>query len=64
MTEHQFRNGLCILRSIDSHELDDPVWYPEFRDDPYLFFMRSDDERADLIWQVVTVRLGTTGGGQ
>lgn len=57
MTEQQFRNGLAILRSIDSWELGDPSWYADFRDDPFLFFLRSDEERSKKIWDAVCRRL-------
>jgi hypothetical protein len=56
MTRQQFRDALCILRSIDAHELGDPQWWPQFRDDPYLFYLRCDDKREALIWAVVEAR--------
>jgi len=67
MTFRQFRNGLCILRSIDRSELTDvgfdmthDQWY-SFRDDPYEYLLRCDDERAKWIWAVIGKR--STGIG-
>lgn len=56
MTIDQFHNGLRVLRSIDSWELGDPKLWPEFRDSPYLFFIRSDEERAAKIWGAMVKR--------
>lgn len=56
MTMAEFHNGLRILRSIDSWELGDPEWWPRFRDDPYRFFMRADNDTCMMIWSVVMKR--------
>jgi hypothetical protein len=57
LTKKQFRNALCILRSIDAHELGDPPWWPQFQADPYDFYLRCDYEREQLIWFVVEARM-------
>jgi hypothetical protein len=56
MTFREFHNGLRILRSIDSHELFDPPWYPEFNKDPYRFLITCADETAERIWTVMLKR--------
>ena len=60
MTFGEFHNGLRLLRSIDSHELDDPPWWKEFRDNPYYFFIRCSDESAQRIWKVMLQRGAVT----
>jgi hypothetical protein len=57
MTRDQFHNGLRLLRSIDSHEVGDPIWYRRFAIDPFGFFIRCDDETADLIWSAMEKRM-------
>jgi hypothetical protein len=71
MSKDEFRNGLCILGSIDLHELQKVgLWqdaiaiktseswlaWKHFRDDPYRFFMRADDDTTDKIWRVMKKR--------
>ena len=56
MTKVEFHNALRILRSIDSHELGDPEWWPKFRDDPYRFFIRCNDADRETIWKIVERR--------
>ncbi len=58
-----FRNALCILRSIDRHEitgvglhLQDDAWV-RFRNDPYLFFIKADDRTQGVLWQIVEQRM-------
>lgn len=64
MTLPQFHNGLRILRSIDAWELGDPTWWPQFRDEPYMFLIRADDEIASQIWQVMVNRGATRDSTQ
>jgi hypothetical protein len=63
ITKREFRNLLCIMHSIDSWELPDS-WNgyqkARFIDTPILFFLRSDDQRMEEIWQIVMQRaMGT-----
>jgi hypothetical protein len=64
MTRLEFRNRLCILRSIDQHELveacaigadDFPMWRV-FVKDPVSFFVLCEDHRAEKIWRVIERR--------
>jgi hypothetical protein len=57
MTRNEFHNGLRLLNSIDSHEIGDPLWYGNFVDHPSRFFIRCDDETADLIWSAMEKRM-------
>jgi hypothetical protein len=57
MTRDEFHNGLRLLNSIDSHEIGNPPWYGNFVDHPSRFFIRSDDETADLIWSAMERRM-------
>lgn len=52
----EFHNALRVLRSIDAYELGDPDWWEQFRDSPYLFFIRCDDDTADVIWRAMVAR--------
>lgn len=56
MTFEEFHNGLRLLRSIDAHELGDPEWWPEFRTDPYCFFILCDDKAAEIIFAAMIKR--------
>jgi hypothetical protein len=56
MTFREFCNGLRMLRSIDSSELHDLPWYPEFNKDPYRFLITCADETAARIWIVMLKR--------
>lgn len=65
MTFDDFHNRLRIMSSIDQHELADldaDIWtdseYAKFRDDPWRYFIKADDEAAVMIWNVVTKRAG------
>jgi hypothetical protein len=63
-----FLNRLRILRSIDGHELltagvvspNDALGHGDrltrFMADPYLFFMRCDDETAMALWLLLNSR--------
>jgi hypothetical protein len=58
MTQHEFSNALRILISVDHHEvpfLDKASW-EKFRDDPFRFMMRANDNMADAVWAVVEKR--------
>ena len=64
MTFKEFRNALCILRSIDEHELveagvleanRDSRWL-DFRSDPYEFLLLSDDPTTDKLWALMIKR--------
>lgn len=64
MTFKEFRNALCILRSIDMHELVEAgVLEPnrasrwrEFQSDPYEFLLRADDATTDKLWTLMVKR--------
>ncbi len=66
MTFKEFRNALCILRSIDRHELEqagvlqggplrDTRWL-DFRHDPYEFLLRADDATTGKLWALMIER--------
>ena len=72
MTLNEFYNGLRLLRSIDLYELqaqelwrnassyahdEDRAHWIKFRDNPYEFLMRCDDETADKIWAAMKKRM-------
>ena len=76
MTKAEFRDALCILRSIDLYELQTVglwcnadessktyVWaghdweqWVNFRDAPYEYFIRADNDSSDRIWAVIEQR--------
>lgn len=64
MTRLEFRNRLCILRSIDRHELvevgaigvDDLTMWNLFVSNPERFFVLCEDRRAEKIWRVIERR--------
>lgn len=66
MTFAEFHNSLRILTSIDKHELieagvldhsepDHSVWIA-FRDDPFRWLIRADDETAAKLWTIIERR--------
>ena len=59
MTLREFHNGLRLLRSIDfseiEHAINRPQWFA-FRDSPFEFFIRADDETVAAIWAVMEGR--------
>lgn len=64
MTFREFRNGLCILRSIDMHELveagvlepnRDSRWL-DFQSDPHEFLLRADDSTTAKLWALMQRR--------
>ena len=64
MTFDEFRNGLCILRSIDRHEMveagciqdTDIHRWPSFRDGPYDWLLVADDTTAEKLWALMESR--------
>ena len=64
MTFREFRNGLCILRSIDQHELveagiiktDDVRAWSAFRVHPYDWLLHADDAATNKLWQLMQER--------
>lgn len=61
----EFHNGLRILLNIDRDELvaagvirhgDHNAW-GEFRRDPFRWFIRANDERADKLWELMKKRM-------
>ena len=55
MTCHDLRNALCILHSLDEVRLGDQA--AAFHADPVRFFLRADDETAQMIWAAVEARM-------
>ena len=56
MNLKDFENGLKILHSLDSHELGDPPWWDEFRNDPVNLLLHADDAMAAIIWAAMVKR--------
>lgn len=64
MTRLEFRNRLCILRSIDRPELieagvmgtDDLTMWNTFLGDPVGFFVLCEDHRAEKLWRLIESR--------
>ena len=60
----QFHNRLRILKNIDADELvearvmalNDVREWASFRDNPFQFFIRADDETARRLWALVEKR--------
>lgn len=60
----EFRNALCIIRSIDLDELaaagviarDDPKAWRIFRSDPSRWFVEADDKSQRKLWAVIERR--------
>jgi len=57
-----FHNALRIMMSIDRHELEtsgitlrNAEWY-SFRSNPYVWFIRANDNDAAKIWQIIVNR--------
>ncbi len=65
MTFAEFHNGLRILLNIDRDELEaagviqhgDRRAWGEFRTDPFRWFIRASDERADKLWTLMKERM-------
>lgn len=64
MDRHAFVNALKIMRAIDFDELtaagvlSKSECWRAFRNDPALWLVRADDERADRLWTLVEARMG------
>ena len=64
MTFKEFRNALCILRSLDMDELEEavvlnpdrPGRWESFRDDPFDFLLCAGDETTDKLWTLMIKR--------
>lgn len=65
MTQRDLRNCLCILMSIDRHELvaagvdtmrEQRAW-ASFVANPYLWYLKASDADADRIWAIVERRM-------
>jgi hypothetical protein len=57
MTRHEFLNRVRSLHCIEGYEL--PLSHENqdaFLSNPVRFFMRCDDETADVIWNAVEAR--------
>lgn len=58
MTLRELHNCMAVLRSIDGCEL---PWTPStieaFLRQPHDFFLRSDDQRQQLLWSIIERRL-------
>lgn len=59
----RFTNRLRIMIGIDPHELaevgiSNPKHHDEFLADPYRFLMRSDENRAGKIFEIIKKRGG------
>ncbi len=60
MDKREFRNGLCLLHSLDYHEVSHVISeekWPSFRDKPVEFFLRADDPTASGIWEAMKKRM-------
>jgi len=66
MTFAEFHNALRVLTSIDKHELVEAgvidssetghsEWIA-FRDDPFRWFIRADDDGAAKLWTIIERR--------
>jgi hypothetical protein len=60
-----FQNKLRILNSIDRHELieaglmaseRDLIRWQIFRENPHLWLMKADDDRAEKLWSIIEKR--------
>jgi hypothetical protein len=65
MNRHDFRNGLCIIRSIDMHQLEkagvirdgDGKAWQAFRSNPERFFLCCEEAAAEALWGLIERRL-------
>jgi hypothetical protein len=61
-----FRNRLRVLTSIDMDELaavgvlDNCADWQAFSRDPFRWFVRAGDERAERLWRLIEVRSGAS----
>ena len=71
MTFREFRNGLCILRSLDRHALveagviphGDHIRWLAFKDSPYERTLELDGERTKRLWELMQKRGMTSNTG-
>lgn len=66
-TERRFHNALRILLNIDRFELEDVGAIPKgapgdglwnaWKSNPFIFFIRADDGKADAIWGIMQGRM-------
>lgn len=64
MTRLEFRSRLCILTSLDCHELvragviaaNDEAMWRSFAADPYRWFILCDDKTAEKLWRLIETR--------
>jgi hypothetical protein len=68
MTRLEFRNLICVLRSIDRYELveagviggmdhdTDLFAWTSFQANPYEWFVRADDDTAEKLWRLMQRR--------
>jgi hypothetical protein len=53
----KFHNGLRVLLNIDAVEFPGPAEdWPEFRDNPWRYFIRAEDEVARALWKIIQRR--------
>jgi hypothetical protein len=65
MTLPQFHSGLRALLNIDRHDLvaagvfdaADATEWVRFRDDPFRWFIRAPDAKAEKLWALVQGRV-------
>ena len=63
MTLREFHNGLRVLLNIDAHELeaagilDASADWTKFTADPYRYFIRASDDKADKLWMLMQRRM-------
>lgn len=64
MTFAEFRNAICILRSIDRSELFDAgvtgprpeILWGNFSSNPINWLLRASDEDAARVWSIIELR--------
>jgi hypothetical protein len=65
MQFREFHNGLRLMLNIDRDELEDAglidrgdhnAW-GEFRRNPFIWFVRASDERAEKLWALMQKRM-------
>ncbi|MGE9266410.1 hypothetical protein ACQKHB_23060 [Escherichia coli] len=63
MTIREFHNGLRVLLNLDMHELesagvlDSPAEWDKFTGDPYRYFIRANDDKANRLWNLMQRRM-------
>ena len=71
MTKDQFRDALCVLRSIERLDLDEIGLFtsgeirekllPSFRSNPYECFILMTDEQANKVWSIIERQMPRSG---